>query len=226
MIRPLLAAGLMLASLQPVAALDAGCVFEIEQAMTIALVGSPVVIETHVDSPYGPTDTIAEMVPHRGIHSRSTSGGLNSEVIFIDGRGWTRSGDVWEEMPREVVEAMRGVYDTPTVDLEGLTDATCRGAATLEGRPAIEFGYKIVVEGTTTGVRYFIDAVTRRPIVMVTETPTPDGLIVVTSRYRDDPSLRIEPPPGSDAALPQPERIADDADRAQGHGRSGDHRGQ
>ncbi len=177
------------------AAPDPACLAEIREVMEGVMQAGPHAIETKVDSPYGDSAVVMEIVPPRGMHSHSVTGDTKSEIVVLDGKGWMSFDGVWQEMPPDMVAGMGGVFDGSAIDMiEQSTDAACLGPVVLHSRQAIGFRYGMDTGGMISTSYYYIDPKTRLPLEMVSETPAQGGTITVTSTYRFDPTITITPP--------------------------------
>jgi hypothetical protein len=185
----------LLSASPTLAAPDAACIAEIKAVMAGALQGGPHVIETHVDSPFGDTDTVSEMLPPRGMHSRSVTSMGVSELTYLDGKGWMNFDGTWQVMSPEMVAGMAGVFDGSALELiSDAVEAQCLGPVVLDNSQALGFTYAVEASGATTTSHYYVHPGTRLPIRMVTVSPTEAGTITVTSTFRYDASITITPP--------------------------------
>jgi hypothetical protein len=177
------------------AAPDPACLAEIRTLLQGLMQAGPYAMEIEVDSPYGDSAVVMEIVPPLGMHSHSITGDTTSEMVVLDGKGWMAFDGVWQEMTPDLVAGMSALFDGSAIDTIGASgDAACLGPVVLGGRQAIGFRYGISSGQSIATSYYYIDPKTRLPLEMMSETPAEAGTITVTSTYRFDPTITITPP--------------------------------
>jgi hypothetical protein len=128
---------------------------------------------------------------------RMKTSGLNtqSDFVIIENAGWNLTNGSWVPMPAEQLKlalesvvADRYVYDKDTADFE------CPGERPFEGKSYQTFVFRQTVGTLETQVAAHFDAASRLPSATVANAEVGGYKIVITTRYRFDPDIRIETP--------------------------------
>lgn len=128
---------------------------------------------------------------------RMKTSGLNTQADFIivGEKGWTLAKGAWVPMPLEQLQqslesvvADRYVYDQNAREFE------CPGEATFEGKPYRGFVFRQMIGTLDTRVTAYFDLASYRPVATVSDADVNGYRLAITTRYRFDPTIRIERP--------------------------------
>lgn len=128
---------------------------------------------------------------------RMKTSGLNtqSDFVIIHDKGWNLTNGSWTPMPAEQlklalegVAADRYVYDKDTADFE------CPGKQEFEAKSHESFVFKQTVGTLETRVVAYFDGASGLPAATIANAEVSGYKVVITTRYRFDPSVRVEPP--------------------------------
>lgn len=130
-----------------------------------------------------------------GIRMKTTGLNTQSDFIIIGQQGWNLAAGQWYAMPADQlkasldgVQADRYVFDRDAADFE------CAGETDFEGRRHTGFGFSQVVGTLETRATAYFDPSTSLPTAVISTGEISGYKVVVTTRYRFDDGIRIEPP--------------------------------
>lgn len=151
-------------------------------------------------SPPAESNVLTQVVPPKSFRVRTRS----AEVVIVSegeaSKGWVKSGDTWNEVPRGKLPDL--MADSPTGSYfvtRGMGNLSCEGTRTVGDTSYLTFVYDSVTNPGTQNpqslrVTAYFDPVTRRPAAGQVDGTVMEARIYSEMTYRFDASIKIEPP--------------------------------
>jgi hypothetical protein len=173
----------------------ADCADDIRDIMARSLDSGPYHIETTVTSPAGDVAMTGEIVPPTGMHVKTVTGGMTTEMTFIDGKGWMQMAGTWTELPPEVAGTMTDAFSPKSLEvLAGMTDAQCLGEQSFDGGSGLQFSYAYAVAGIDTQTTLYADPATKLPVRLESRAEISGMKTETVANYRYDAAIKLTPP--------------------------------
>jgi hypothetical protein len=159
-------------------------------------------MSTNMITENGPTAmTIDYVLPDRMYQKvTQTLSNQTSEVILIGDKAWANQGKGWQELPGDVMNALRTqMQDSVLQEQTEVGEYACKGRVQAEGRDALS--YKLTEEAPKEGApknetfrMFYVDAVTGLPVSNALLAPGRESTPLFKATYSYPIDLKIEPP--------------------------------
>jgi hypothetical protein len=139
-----------------------------------------------------------EVVPYLGMHVRTDTNGVLTEMVLFEGRGWMDVGSGWTAVDSEVASHMMRTVDPWTVSALGEPQsAECHGLTMIDGVEYLGFSYVYAHGRNEAHNRLLVDARTGFSARQETRVLTEGALTAtITTDYTYDSTITVLPPEG------------------------------
>ncbi|NOT70551.1 MAG: hypothetical protein HOP09_04460 [Hyphomicrobium sp.] len=125
----------------------------------------------------------------------------SSEVILIAAKAWGNQGAGWQELPGDVMNALRTqMYDNVIQEQAEVGEYACKGRVQIDGRDALSYKLEEERDKNSTAVKneafrmFYVDAVTGLPLSNALLVPGRENSPLFKATYSFPLDMKIEPP--------------------------------